>query len=307
MPFPDGVTSVVTLQRGETFGLDSNDAMIGHEMTADHPIGILSFGPTTTIPWDFPNGPEPDAAQRFEQSVPVRVWGSEYVAVRHRDRWEGLPEQPPWRIIGALDDTMLSYAPYRPAGAPDRINRGELSVFYADEPFIVKSQDEQHTFFFSGHMTGPRYQKQRYGSRGYDEDVRGRPLIVAQLATQRWAKRYSFFASTVFPEHSVVVIRRVGAKDVRLDCAGSLEGWQSIGSQYEFARVALTGQLFEPIDYPAGRCDAGLHQVESDDPFWATVWGWGSPDTGAALGIGSDQAYGLPLFGADESSLRPTR
>jgi hypothetical protein len=63
--------------------------------------------------------------------------------------------------------------------------------------------------------------------------------------------------------------------------------------------VALTGHLFEPIAYAAGTCQTGSHVIESDDPFWATLWAWGNHETVTQLGLGSDGAYALPLFGVE--------
>jgi hypothetical protein len=297
MPIPDGTTKVLALQRGDVFSHDSNDAMIGQAVVASHAIDIVSFAPNATIPWDFPDGPEPDGTRTFQPSMPLRLWGSEYVAVRHGDRWDGMPEEPPWRIIGGADDTTLSYEPYHPVGAPDRVKRGELAVFFADAPFVVRSQDPQHSFFFGGHMTGAEYQKQRFGSKGFNEDLRGRALVVHQVATSLWMRRYPFFAITRFAEQSLVVVRKAGGKDVRLDCAGVIAGWQPVGAGFEFTRVALTGHLFEPIVNAAGTCQTGSHVIESEDPFWATLWAWGNHETVTQLGLGSDGAYALPLFG----------
>ncbi len=305
LPLSDGSTRSITLRRGEVFSHDSNDAMIGQPITASRPVGVVSFAPNATIPWDFPTGAEPDGMLTFQPSMPTALWGNEYVAVRHADRWDGMPEEPPWRIIGGADDTTLSYEPYHPNGAPDHVKRGELVVFFGDAPFVVRSQDDQHSFFFGGHMTGSTYQEQRYGARGIDENPRGRALVVHQIATSRWVHRYPFFTLTRFPQHSLVVIRKKGGKNVRLDCAGEVVGWQPVGAGFEFARVQLTGHLFEPISSPTGTCQTGGHVIESEDPFWATVWAWGNYDTVTQLGIGTDGAYALPLFGVESPPSDP--
>jgi hypothetical protein len=298
-PLPDGSTRMVDLRSGEAFSHDSNDATIGRTMVATRPVEIVTFAPSATIPWDFPHGAEPDATLTFQPSMPLSLWGSEYVAVRHGDRWEGKPEEPPWRIIGGADDTMLSYEPYHPTGAPDHVRRGELAVFFADLPFVVRSQDERHPFFFGGHMTGAAYQKQRSGMYVVDENIRGRALVVHQLATSRWVRRYPFFTLTRFPSQSLVVMRAKGARDVRLDCAGVLTGWEPVDSRFELVRVRLTDHLFAPITYSAGACETGRHVIESEDAFWATQWAWGSEDTVTQLGLGTDGAYALPLFGIE--------
>lgn len=299
---PDGSTRTVVLQRGDAWADDSNDAFVGRSVTANRPVGVISGCPSAFIPWDFPNNPEVDEARALSASLPEALWGSEYVAVRHGDRWPGKPEQPPWRIIGGADGTKLTYEPAKPDGAPDTIDRGQLAVFFADAPFVVRSQDAAHPFYVGGHMTGANYQKQRYGFVGYDEDVRGGPVSLHVLATSRWVKRYDFFALPTYPNANLVVIRKRGAAEVRLDCAGTLAGWQPIGASYEFVRVALTGPLYESV----GTCQVGAHQIVSDDPFAATLWGWGDYETVTALGLASSESYGLPLFGVDTETQSST-
>ena len=43
-----------------------------------------------------------------QQIPPVRALGSEYVGVRYRNRYDGDEEAPPWRIVGAVDGTVLT-------------------------------------------------------------------------------------------------------------------------------------------------------------------------------------------------------
>jgi IgGFc binding protein len=300
LPQPDGSTRTVTLQRGEVFAHDPDDALIGRAIPANHPIGVVTYTPRAFIPWEYPFGALwADAARVYQASMPTRLWGSEYVAVRHGDRWPSMPERPPWRVLGGADGTALTYEPYRPEGAPEHLERGELAVFFADEPFVARSQDEQHPFYLGAHMTGPRYQKQRFGDSDPFGEVRGTAVSTFALATSRWQKAYPFFALPRYPEHSLVVVRKAGSRDVRLDCAGVLTGWQPVGASFEYVRVPLTGHLFEPIAYPDGTCHAGSHWIESADLFWATLWAWGNGDTFQEVDVGSDGAYALPLLGAE--------
>ena len=298
----DGSTRAIVLQRGNVWADDANDAFVGHSVTADRPVTVISGSVESFIRWDFPVQPAPDANRVFSASLPEAVWASEYVAVRHRDRWEGISEQPPWRIIGATDGTKLSYEPSRPEGAPEAIQRGQLAIFVADSAFVIRSQDAAHPFYVGAHMTGANYQKQRSGFAGTGtEDLRGGAESLHVLPASRWVDRYSFFVLPAYPNANLVVIRKRDSGDVRLDCAGTLAGWQPVGASYEFTRVALTGPLFDPI----GTCQAGPHQIESDAPFAATLWAWGDHETGAALGIGDSAGYALPLFGID-AAMQPT-
>jgi hypothetical protein len=65
-------------------------------------------------------------------------------------------------------------------------------------------------------------------------------------------------------------------KDVTLDCAGVLGGWQPIGaSDFEYTRTDLVRHNFQQ----QGNCDNGRHEIKSDAPFGLTVWGWGTHET----------------------------
>jgi hypothetical protein len=293
---PDGTTRSVSLQRGEVWADDPNDAFVGQMISANLPVGVLSFAPNALIPWDFPKDVVEDDRRALSATLPEALWGSEYVAVRHGDRWLGKAEMPPWRIIGGTDGTKLSYEPAMPDGAPTEIERGQLAVFYADAPFVVRSQDAAHAFYVGGHMTGPQYQKQRFGLSGDDtSDLRGAAVSLHAIASARWLRGYSFFGLATYPNLNLVVVRKSKGADVRLDCAGILTGWQPVGASYEYTRIALTGPLYEPVN----GCAAGAHRIESADPFTATVWAWGDGETRAALGIWAYGAYGFPLLGVD--------
>jgi hypothetical protein len=81
-----------------------------------------------------------------------------------------------------------------------------------------------------------------------------------------------------------VLVRAKGASgfaDVTLDCAGTLGGWQPVGTSghYEYTRFDLVRYNFQA----QGNCDNGRHEIWSELPFGLTGWGWGSADTGSQL------------------------
>ncbi len=308
LPTLEGTPREITLQRGDAFSHTTNDSFAGRSVASDKPIGLITFAPHTFIDWTFQHEMDGADSQRsYSMALPSSLWGSEYVAARHADRWKDLPEAPLWRIIGGADDTLLDYDPYRPDGAPDRVAKGELAVFFADAPFVVRSQDDKHPFYFSQSMTGSRFHLDRSGGIIDDEyRQRGSAVTVHQIAISRWHDRYPFFAPMDFADHGLVLVRPRGGPDVRLDCAGTISGWQPVGDHFEYARVPLTGHLYEPIAYPSGTCQAGAHWVESDGPFSGTLWGWGNSDTYHELGKATAMAYALPLLGADDLPSPPS-
>lgn len=299
----DGTTTMLTLDRGELYTYLTEDAFVGKSITADKPVALVS-SVGLFLPWDYPFGIEPDAGPGIGPAMPRATWGSEYVAVRHSDRWPDMVEQPPWRIIGGEDGTSLSYAPYRPVGAPDHVDRGELVIFEADAPFVVRSQDTAHPFFLGGHMTGGRYALQRAGH--YPNEIsRGGGVSYAEIPVERWTKRYPFLALPDWPEQSLVIVRRRGGKDVTLDCAGVLTGWQPAGDDYEYTYAPLVARDFQPVTYGSTNCYLGPHWIESEEPFRATLWGLTSVSQriefhgGCSMTTHTSSAYAVPLFGYD--------
>jgi hypothetical protein len=210
-----------------------------------------------------------------QQIPPVRALGSEYVGVRYRNRYDGMEEAPPWRVVGAADGTQLTWDPVAPPGAPTSLSLGQLVEFETNGPFAVRSQDAQHPFYMSAHMTG---------AGPFDpnqNDGRGDPEFVNVIPPGEYMTSYVFFADPTYSETNLVVVRtkgKNGFSDVTLDCAGALTGWQPVGAAgaYEYTRIDLVRHNFEP----QGQCNNGRREMHSDNPFGLTVWGWGSGETG---------------------------
>ncbi len=212
-----------------------------------------------------------------QQIPPIRALGSEYTAVRYRNRYDGVEESPPWRLIGALDGTTLTWEPSAPAGAPTSLAQGQVVTFNASGPFVVKSQDDKHPFYMSAHMTG---------ALEFDpnmNDGRGDAEFVNVIPPGEFMTSYVFFTDPTYPETNLILTRAKGKDgsfaDVNLDCAGNVSGWAPVGTsgKYEFTRVDLVRHNFAP----QGNCNNGRHEIHSANPFGLTVWGWGSGETGA--------------------------
>ena len=154
---------------------------------------------------------------------PVRALGSEYVAVRFRSR-SPTEESVPWRIVGVVDGTQLTYEPARPSGAPTAISAQQLVEFNDPGPFVVRSQDADHPFYLASYMTG-----------GGHFDGTGDPEFVNVVPPAQYLPRYTFFTDPTYPETNLVVVRVRDPQPARcptctLDCAGTLSGWTAVGT-----------------------------------------------------------------------------
>jgi len=256
------------LSQGQSLQLRQPFDLTGSPIQADKPVGV--WGGTACIA--IPSIP---CDATHQQIPPIRALGHEYAAVRYRNRYDGMEETPPWRLVGAVDGTALSYDPAPPAGAPTTLNLGQIAEFSAAGPFVVKSQDDKHPFLMFAAMTScPQIG---------DGDCRGDPEIVNVVPPDQYLNSYTFFTDPTYPETDLVVVRHKatdGFKDVTLDCAGVLSGFQPIGSagEFEYTRIDLVRGNFEK----QGKCDNGRHEMKSDGEFGVTVWGWGSKITGGS-------------------------
>jgi hypothetical protein len=274
-PTGKGVPKMYSLMKGQFLQLSQPEELTGSAIQANNPIAL--FGGASCLNIDVTDSACDSAHQ---QIPPVKALGHEYVAVRYRNRTM-TDETPPWRIVGAVDKTTLSYSPTVPTGAPTTINNGQVVEFKSAGPFVVNSQDPLHPFYMSGHMTGGG----TYGGIGD-------PEFVNVIPPQQWLASYVFFTDPTYPETNLIILRKKNKamqfSDVTLDCKGTLTGWQPIGAtDFQYTRTDLVTGNFAKV----GNCDNGRHEIKSNDAFGLVVWGWG---TGVAQPFSEYVSYAYP-------------
>jgi len=267
-----GVPATYSLSKGQVLQFTQDGVLSGSPVQSTKPVGLFGGNRCMLVP-----SASAGACDAGHQMIPpVRALGTEYVGVHHRNRYPGVEESPPWRFVGAVDGTVLTYEPAAPFGAPTSLGVGQVAEFATSAPFIVRSQDQDHPFYVSAHMTGCGDVNLGFG------DCRGDPETVNVIPAQQYLSQYVFFTDPTYPETSLVVIRKAlddGFHDVTLGCLQSpLSGWQPVGSggAYEYTYVDLVTGNFMPVN----GCDNGRQEAQSDAPFAITVWGWGSAATG---------------------------
>ncbi len=262
---PSGTPKTYTLGRGQYVQFSQDEELTGSAIVSNKPVAVFGGSSCMNIPVGT------DACDTGGQQIPpVRALGSEYVGVRFRGRGGGQNESDPWRLVGAIDGTTLTYTPSAPAGAPTTLQNGQVAEFNASGPFIVTSQDVDHPFYLASYMSG-----------GADWSGEGDPEFVNVIPTGQYMKEYAFFTDPTYPETNLVLVRKAGANgfaDVNLDCSGVVGGWQALGA-YEWTRVDLETGKFQGVN----GCANGRHEIKSDAPFAVTVWGWGSIKTAPAM------------------------
>ena len=265
-------TGAYSLNKGEYLQFTQHVELTGSAIQSNNPIAVIGGATLMDVPTSRIRA---DSAEQM--LFPVRALGNEYVGARYRSRDKQIDEYVPWRIVGVVDGTQLTYDPPQ-VGAPAAIGARQLREFNAQGPFVVRSQDVNHPFYFASYMTG-----------GEQFDGEGDPEFVNVISPAQYLSRYTFFTDPTYPETNLVIVRAKDQgvfPDVTLDCAGLLGGWQQVDSndQYEFTRVDLSTGNFQGV----GACNNGVHTISGALPgdggassgrFGVTVWGWGNPLT----------------------------
>jgi hypothetical protein len=307
-----------TLNHGEYLQFTQADELTGSALQADRPIAVFGGSTIMDVPLTTVRG---DTAEQM--LPPVRALGSEYVAVRYRNRGS-TEEIVPWRIVGVVDGTQLSYDPPQ-SGAPGTIDARQWIEFDEAGPFVVRSQDASHPFYLAAYMTGGcgtaavADKVGAFGCPGLTGVLKGfgDPEFLNVVPPAQYLPHYTFFTDPTYPETNLVVVRVRDAQtaqmpEVTLDCAGVLTGWQPVGSSatYELTRVDLSTGNFRGV----GNCNNGVHTMTavlagatgSPPPtplVGVTVWGWGNDVTWPSDNGGTDEtnanftqwvSYGYP-------------
>ena len=274
MAATQNVPHTYTLNKGQYIRLQQPTDLSGSVLSSSKPIGSWGGHGCTDIVAAACDG-------MHQQIPPVKALGSEYVAVRYRNRYPNVNETPPWRFVGAVDGTTLTYDPPQ-SGAPTTLSRGQVVEWQASGGYVVKSQDAQHPFFFGAHMTGcttnPNWNSDPLSCAGD-------PEFVNVIPPAQYLADYIFFTDPTYPETELVIVRKKANDntfhDVTLDCKGVLTGWQNVDAagNYQFVRADLVTGNFAKV----GSCDNGRHEAKSDTPFALTVWAWGSALSSSTL------------------------
>jgi hypothetical protein len=249
-------TSAV-FQGDKPFGLFTGNTYLG--------VGTQTSGP----------GGQDSAHQ---QIPPVQALGNQYVGAGVPTRLTTMgPESVPYRLMGVVDGTTLTWDPAPPVGAPTTLQAGQYAEFETTTPFVVTSQDEDHPFAFTQYLPGaPSVSRPGCGP------VPPFPGLECGLGDEEWVslvppkqflQRYVFFTDPTYATTNLVLVRVKGASgyaDVDIECLGTVSGWQPVGASdaFEYAHVDLVRGTV-----PVAGCNTSRHVAASDGAFGVVVWG----------------------------------
>jgi hypothetical protein len=232
---------------------------------------------------------EPGGEEAHGQIPPVSALGSEYVAAPYATRRADLaPEAIPYRFVGVVDGTQLSYDPPVP-GAPATLDRSQVVDFIVTGPFRVQSQGGMYPFATAQIMPTANLPG---GSRPGATAPTYPPMLgdeefVVMLPPAQFLSKYVFFTDPTYPTTNLVLTRSKGSagfQPVTVDCLGVVTGWTAVDAagEYEVTNVDLLR-----AGIAAGTCTNGGHTAESAAPFGLVVWGEDSYSSYAYPGGGN--------------------
>jgi hypothetical protein len=190
------------------------------------------------------------------------------------------------------------------------IDQGQVVEFDDPGPWVVSSQGSEYPFYLAQYMTGGDHLIPDGGlPADFPLSGEGDPEFVNVIPPPQYLPRYTFFTDPTYPETNLVIVSVLDPltnqfPTVDLDCAGTLGGWQPVGTKgkYQFTRLDLSTGNFQGQN----GCNNGVHTITSTLPgappgdtpaFGVTVWGWGSQATYPDAPASDD-----PAFIADETN-----
>lgn len=299
---PAGVLGTFSVAPFETvqWEVDVDDPS-GTLLVSDVPVGVV----TGTRFLRLQPTPAPGGEAVHQSVFPTDALASLYVAAPYETRRADLaPERVPYRIVGVVDGTLLSFDP-PVAGAPSTIARGEVLEVTSDAAFVVTSQDTMHPFGMAQMMTTANVEG---GSRpgaiapGFGPML-GDEEVVMVFPPAQFLDAYVFFTDPAYPTTNVVVVRVAEESGlfspVTIDCLGELGGWEPVGTSGDF-EVTTVDLMRAGVGVGVGSpaCTNGSHVAESGGRFGLVVWGLDSYSSYAYPGGGNARVLAdlPPLF-----------
>ncbi len=270
---PAGSTTTYTLNAGEFVQWQDSGDMVGSVITSNNPIAYT--GGTAYLCRSSATSQGGGCDSGHQEIPPVSALGSLYVAPPYATRAASLaPESIPYRIVGTVAGTTLTYTP-AVTGAPPTLGVGQVAEFESTVPFTVQSQDAMHPFYVGQYMSGCYVNGgTRPGDVG-EEGVHclGDEEYVNILPPAQWLSSYVFFTDPTYATTNLVITRAADSSgtfhDVMVDCLGTITGWQPVGSSGQYETTNADLQRLTPV----GSCQNGRHTATSNGAFNIMVWG----------------------------------
>jgi len=250
-----------TLDRGDvlqlfTDGVAAGAQWAGSEVSANHPLQVLTGAPCVNVPEGIPTCDHVE-----ETNLPRSMLGKRYLVTAPKD--PGGRQRHLVRIHGIENETLVEFDPPT-AHKPVTLNAGEVvqlefptSTESEIQHFLVSSN---HFFGVTQYMVGNQAEPNGPNGPGLEY---GDPSQTFVVPTSRYLARYDFALAPGFEHHQVDVIASTGAQVLIDGEAMPSSAFQAIGaSGLSVARVEDLSVLAH-------------HELESDKPIGVQIRGYG--------------------------------
>lgn len=265
---PAKSVTTYSLAAGEVIQWNRDDGtemeITGSIISSNRPVGFVGGSEYLCIDSSTSSLGGCDSAH--QQIPPVDALGSRYVIAPHPNRRaDGQQESTWYRVVGAVNDTVLVYDPPVP-GAPASLAQGQWWNFEAAGAFEVASQDSEHPFYVAQTMSGAGVTAAKPGNLGDEE-------FVNVVPPSQFFSSYVFYTDETYSTTTLVLTQcdeGRGLKDVEVECLGAVTGWAPVGGSgnCRWAAVSLVDN-----GKNVGTCKNGPQRASSSVPFGVTVWG----------------------------------
>jgi hypothetical protein len=223
----------------------------GSLVSADKPVQVIAGVPCIQMPLGT------QACDHLEESVfPAETLGKDYfVTVSTGPKGNVVGHVV--RMYGNRDGTKLTYAPSKPAGAPDTLNAGDvIDVGEVRADFRVTGTAE---FAVGSFMLGGA----KLDPTTLPPNQKGDPSMTFMTAIEQYRKHYIFLAPDDYDTSYADIIYETGTT-LTLDGTTPPAGTAIGSTGYSIARAKL------------GAGKAGAHDLTASKPVGLQVMGYGS-------------------------------
>ncbi|MFT7582553.1 MAG: hypothetical protein ACI9MR_004235 [Myxococcota bacterium] len=253
---PPGQTRLFQLRRGQALNLqtrgDDHGDMTGTVIVSNRQSTVIAGHECANIPVGV------SACDHIEQQlIPVNSWGNRYLADGFSPRSDSQVDL--WRVMAGRNDITVTTTPPVPGYERFKLQRGTWVQFASSASFEVLGDGPISV----GHyLSGANYPGATAvcGDNGFGAETGiGDPAFTLQVPTNRFLKRYVVLTPSGYLENYLNVMAPASA--VVLVDGNPISG---VATPLGDLGWTMTRVAVEP----------GVHEVEADDDFGLTVYGY---------------------------------
>jgi len=246
-----GNTTTITLDRGETYLIQSNGDLTGTKITTSNSTDgdCKNFSVFSGVDRTSVGDCSPGLDHLFQNSYPVKTWGQNFTIVPFQDRSGDLI-----KIVASEDNTTISI----PGRFPFSLDEGESEEITL-EPVVISTVTADK----------PISVTQFSRSASCDGGVFGDPFMITLSPNEQLLRRITFTAFPVFSAGFTYYVDIISPTDGKNTV--KLTDGTGADIPLNFTDIASNGFSYTQVTLSL----TGEHFITSDSGFIANVYGFG--------------------------------